>query len=102
MCTEQRNRPCKPRLSGLFCVVQVQGFLRFRRKKPCTFPTSIMILVGKNTVYNACILQKPAQKSRFLQIPTAMLWEQVATATYSADIKIGFFKKRQFGSCLSP
>ena len=24
MCTEQRNRPCKTRSSGLFCVVQVQ------------------------------------------------------------------------------
>jgi len=26
MRTEQRESPCKPKLSGLFCVVRVQGF----------------------------------------------------------------------------
>ena len=34
-------------------------------QKPCTFPRSIVILLGKNTVYNACILQKQLRKAVF-------------------------------------
>lgn len=46
---------------------------------------SIKLLVGRNTVYNAYILQK-WRGIAILQIPTAILWGQVATATCSADI----------------
>jgi hypothetical protein len=33
-------------------------FFAILPQKPCTFPTSITVLVGKTTVYNAYILKK--------------------------------------------
>jgi len=68
MCTEQRNRPCKPRLSGLFCVVQVQGFLGFYRKNLALFQGVSRYSLEKTQ----CIMPascKTGSKSRFCRFP---------------------------------
>lgn len=59
---------------GIFCKI-----FAVSPQKSCTFPTSILILVGKNTVYNACILQERLRKAVF-EDPNS---KAVGTSRYS-------------------